>query len=167
MPTRFTTASHPTARRSSTPGAKTSASTTSTVGSRIRCLARSRRRDGTTTLTPRAASAATRWRPIKPEPPTTRTLMCFMRALFYLFAVVFVAGGFATAARRDHAQAGLDRHRLLLQQRGVEDRVRHDALHVLARLGVGNGFGVDRPFERAGVAPAARAVGAGVVRGRG
>src|SRR5262245_31764148 len=158
MPTRFTTASRPTAMRSSAPGAKMSASTTSTVGSRMRCLARSRRRVGTRTLTPRAASAATRWRPRKPEPPTTRTLMCFMGALFYLLAVVFVACGFAAAARRDDAEPRLDRDRLLLQQRGVEHRIRHHPLHVLAGLGIGDGLGVDRALEGPRIAPAAGAV---------
>ena len=48
-----------------------SASTTSTVGSRIRCFARSRRRTGTTTRCPTAASRATMWRPTKPAPPST------------------------------------------------------------------------------------------------
>src|SRR2546423_699962 len=126
MPARLNTACLPRARRSSTPGANTSVSTTSTVGSRIRCLARSRRRAGTVTLIARAVSAATRWRPMKPEPPTTRTLSNFIAASGQL-----VFDRFDASARRDAAEARLQRGDFLVEQRAVEHRVRHHLLHVL------------------------------------
>src|ERR1051325_6447044 len=77
MPTRLITACLVRVNASSAPGAMMSVSMTSTVGSGSRCLARSRCRVGTATLTPSAARAATRWRPTNPEPPSTRTLSSF------------------------------------------------------------------------------------------
>src|SRR5688572_33497857 len=141
-----------------------SAWTTSTVGSRMRCLARSRRREGTVTPRPAAASDATRWRPMKPEPPTTSTLLCFMRNLL-LF--VLDRGRLDAAGRQDRAEPGLQRHRLLVEHRTVEDRVGHHLAHVVARLGEGNRLDVHRAFQRARIAPAPRARRTGVVRGRG
>src|SRR5436305_9557472 len=130
MPTKLTTASCSRARRSSTPRWLMSASTTSTVGRRIRCFARSRRREGTVTRNPRLTSSATRCRPTKPDPPRTSTLRyLILRSFRQLFV-----GRIAAAARRDGAQARLERHDLLLDQRGVEDRVGHHLLHVIARL---------------------------------
>src|SRR5687767_14656978 len=164
MPTRLNTACLPAQSRSRAPGARTSVSTTSTVGRRIRCLARSRRREGTVTRTPAAASEATRWRPMKPEPPTTTTLPYFMRPTL---AQLFLQRRLDRARRVDDAEPRLERHRLLVEHRSVERRVRHDLLHVVARLGEWDRFDVDRAFERLLVAPAPRARRAGVVGGGG
>src|SRR6185295_14488487 len=149
-----------------------SASTTSTVGSRMRCLARSRRREGTVTRRPAAASDATRWRPMKPEPPTTSTLLYFIRMsalrvlLFVLYPLFILNGRRLDAARRqDRAKARLQRHRLLVEDRAVHNGVRHDLAHVVASLGKRNRLDVDRAFERARVAPAPRARRTRVVRG--
>src|SRR5688572_23261021 len=150
----------PALRRSSAPGAITSASTTSTVGRRIRCLARSRRREGTVTLIPAAASEATRWRPTKPEPPTTSTELTFIGLLPRLF---LEDRRFRCPWGRDDAEARLERDRFLLEHGGVVDGVRHHLLHIVPGLGKGNRLDVDRPFERLLVAPAARTRGAGVV----
>src|SRR5688500_2536623 len=160
MPTRLSTACLPAVRRSSTPGASTSACTTSTVGKRIRCLARSRRREGTVTLMPCPDSAATRWRPMKPEPPATSTLSSFTDASGKLV----VLDQLAAVARRNGAQPCFERRGLLLQNRGIEHRVRHYLPDVVAGLGEWDGLYVDRAFERLGVAPAARARRPGIVR---
>src|SRR5687767_1005520 len=138
-----------------------SASTTSTVGSRIRCLARSRRREGTVTRTPAAASEATRWRPMKPVPPTTSTLPYFITATLTQLVLDRRLHG---ARREDRAEARLEGHRVLSEQRGVEHRIRHDLAHVVARFGERDRLDVNRALERPGVAPAARARRAGVVR---
>src|SRR3954463_30295 len=162
-PTRLMTASCPRTRRSSTPGATMSVSTTSTVGSTMRCFARSRRRDGTVTLMPRRTRPATTWRPMKPEPPNTSTLSSFIRVSFR--QVVFDRLG--VTARRDRAKARLEGGRLLLRERRVKDGVGHHFLHVVARLRERNRFGVNRALERAAlIAPAPGARGARVV-GRG
>src|SRR5688572_28599581 len=113
----------------------TSASTTSTVGRRIRCLARSRRREGTVTRMPAAASEATRWRPMKPDPPTTSTELTFIGFLPRLF---LEDRRFRCPRRRYYAEARLERDRLLLQHRAVVDGVGHHFLDVVARLGEGN-----------------------------
>src|SRR4051812_27733955 len=104
------------------PGAMMSVSTTSTVGSRMRCLARSRRREGTVTDVPAAASDATRWRPMKPEPPTTSTLLYFMSGLALL---VLDRRRFDPTWREDCSEARLQRHRLLVEDRAVQHGVRH------------------------------------------
>src|SRR5258708_16602350 len=83
-----------------------SASTTSTVGRRMRCFARSRRRDGTVTRTPRRTSAETRCRPTKPDPPRTRT---FPNLILGSFGQL-VLSRLGAAARRDGAQARPERH---------------------------------------------------------
>src|SRR6185503_20992333 len=147
-----------------------SVSTTSTVGSRMRCLARSRRREGTVTRRPAAASDATRWRPMKPEPPTTSTLLYFiwMSALrvllqFVLYPLFILDGGrLHTARRQDRAKARLQRHRLLVQHRAVHHRVSHHLAHVVAGFAERDRLDVDRALQRARVAPAPGARRAGV-----
>src|SRR5690242_339408 len=130
MPTRLITASWPSIRRRSAAGSCTSASTTSTVGSRIRPLARSRRRLGTRTLMLRAQSSAARWVPTKPEPPISRTFsMGSMGGASGQVGHRRVAHG---AAWGDHAEAALQRLRLVLEQRRVIDAVAHDLLDVVA-----------------------------------
>src|SRR5688500_13092281 len=163
MPTRLITACLPAARRSSTRGSRMSASTTSTVGSRMRCLARSRWRVGTVTRRPCAASAATTWRPMNPEPPVTSTFSSFTPASGKLF----VLDQLAAVARRDGAQPRLEGRGLLLENRGIEHRVRHHLADVVARFAEWDVLYVDRPFEGLRVAPAAGARRSGIVRRRG
>src|SRR5258706_11323088 len=190
MPTRFTTAWQPAVSFARVSGSCTSASTTSTVGRRIRCLARSRRPGGTTRKSSFSASWRPKCRPTKPLPPMTRmrlmplpgesasvtskragqvrpTPSMVSRALLNDGRVLNRRHALGGAARQDHAQARLQRGWLGAEDGGVVNRVRHHLLHVVARLAEGNGLDEDRAFDRSRAAPQARACGPGVVRCRG
>src|SRR5712671_5950518 len=188
MPTRFTTASQPAVSFARVCGSCTSASTTSTVGRRIRCLARSRRRVGPTTKCSSSTSWRTRCRPTKPLPPMTRMRLMVPpgkaasltakralqgarpmlpeKSLLNDGFVAYCRHAFRGAARQDDAQARLQRRRLGPEDGGVVDGVRHHLLDVVARLAERNGLDEDRAFDRSSAAPQARARGPGVVRGR-
>ena len=143
-----------------------SVSTTSTVGSRSRCLARSRRRDGTVTLMPPA-------RQRRHQMPADEAGAAQHQNVVQLHGVFAAASGSSSSSGSPAARAGTVPRRALIgvadlvEHRGVEHGVRHHLLHVVARLGEGNRLGVDRAFERLRVAPAARARRAGIVGGGG
>src|SRR5258706_9893503 len=188
MPTKFTTASQPIMSFASVSGSCTSASTTSTVGRRFRCLARSRLRVGTTTKCSSSTSWRTRCRPTKPLPPMTRMRLMVPpgkaasltakralqgarpmlpeKSLLNDGFVAYCRHAFRGAARQDRAQARLQRRRLGPENGGVVDGVHHDFLDVVARLAERNGLDEDRPFDRNAAAPKARARRPGVVGGR-
>src|SRR5712691_9252838 len=191
MPTRFTTASQPTVSFARVCGSCTSASITSTVGRRIRCLARSRRRVGTMTECSSSTSWRTRCRPTKPLPPMTRMRLMVLpgesasvtskragqvrrtasiaplQALLNDGLVLNRRHALGGAARQDHAQARLQWGWLGSEDGGVVNGVRHHLLDVVARLAERNGLDEDRALDRSRAAPQARARGPGVVRGRG
>src|SRR4051812_3284320 len=98
---------------------------------------------------PFPASCATRWLPMKPEPPNTTTVdSCnFMCRPLWQFARLI-------SPWRDLAEARLERLRPVLEQGRIIGRIGHDVLDVLARLRKWNGFGEDRPFDRPGQARA-------------
>src|SRR5690606_10663137 len=90
---------------------------------------------------------------MKPEPPTTRTFSTFMPASGQLFGFERLP----SLAGRNGSEARLERRELAVQHCRVEHRVGHHLLHIVPRLAVRDGFDVDRGFQRAVVAPAARA----------
>src|SRR5258705_10351009 len=185
MPTKFTTASQPIMSFASVSGSCTSASTTATVGRRIRCLGGSGRRVGTATKCSSSTSWRTRCRPTKPLPPMTRMRLMVPpgkaasltakralqgarpmlpeKSLLNDGFVAYCRHAFGGAARQDRAQARLQRRRLGPEDGGVVDGVRHDLLDVVARLAERNGLDEDRAFDGNAAAPQARARRPGVV----
>ena len=141
-----------------------SATTISTVGSTSRSArARLAARHDAHAHAARAQACSATARPTKPLPPRMQTLRMSMapRECWRRCAGSAAAppGTVPSSSRIGSALAG--------EAVAVEPRVGEDLLHVVARLVEGDGLGVDRAFERALVAPAARAPGPGVVRGGG
>src|SRR5574340_641902 len=177
MPTRLITASMPRKWWMSSCSSCTSASITSTVGSRISSLAVSRRRLSTRTLRPRAASWLTSWVPTKPDPPRMQMRSIFMvRSSVYKALLILIArppefqhslrlGGRSRRilARLHRAQPVLQQHRGLAETRRIIHGVAHHFLDVIARFSKRDRLDVDRGFHLLRIAPALRPAWSGVV----
>src|SRR5258708_5422237 len=137
-----------------------SATIVSSVGSTSNGRARGSLRVITRTRNPCAHARSAMERPTNPVPPTRQTLSISMSGN------VRGDGGLAPASRHG-AQKLAHARRLAGEAMAVEPCVREHLLHVVARLGEGNGLDVDRALEGTLVAPAARAARPGVVRGGG
>ena len=166
MPTRLTTAAASAARRASARGSWMSASTTSTVGSRIRCCARSRRRVGTTTSLagrdePRRRRGGRRSRCRRARGP----LRCAI-----VTAPSTASAATVSASRRRLPRGGTmpsrvrQRHVGLVERLRVEHRVGEHFLHVVAGFVERNRLDPDRAFERRAGAPGLRAARARIIR---